>query len=182
VILIGAALVGGIVLLAVGGEDDDGGSDRPTSPQVQRLQDELLDKTVVDPGAGISVRRPAAWSDSTRDRVITLLSKSRCVSMTLAAPVGVAQAKKLLAESKTQLRDAYPGIRFRASGHRPIGGIPTASYTASLKKEGKEVRVLVSVGSGTKNAYVTEVVLGNPSCRDDLTTAQVILTSIDYTK
>jgi hypothetical protein len=41
---------------------------------------------------------------------------------------------------------------------------------------------LLSVGTGKRNAYATQVVLGNTSCQAELGVAQVILTSIEYTK
>jgi hypothetical protein len=181
VLLICAAIVGGVLLLVVGGADD--GESRSVSPQVEKLQDELLDKAVVDPEVGISVRRPDSWTDAHGRGVITLRSRSRCVSMTLAAPAEARDAKKLIGDSMSTLRATYRAGQFHRRASSSVGGIPTSSFTASLRNErGKEVRVLLSVGTGAKYAYVTDIVLGNPRCRQDLATAQVILTSIKYTK
>jgi hypothetical protein len=182
IVLVGAAVVGGIVLLAAGSENE-GTSGSGTGARVERLQEKLLDKTVVDPAAGISVRRPDSWTDSKGRGAIILRSENRCVSMTLAAPAQARDAKKLIRDSISGLRDTYPGIRIRQTGRNSLGGIPTSSFTAALRnKRGDEIRVLLSVGTGRKYAYVADVILGNTKCRADLAAAQLILTSVEYTK
>jgi hypothetical protein len=40
----------------------------------------------------------------------------------------------------------------------------------------------LSVGTGRKFAYLTEVVVRDPRCQGDLQLAQVVLGSIQYTK
>ena len=180
--LVVAAILGGLLLLVVGDDDDDGSSG--ASPEdIEKLQDELLDKTVVDPAAGISVRRPSSWTDSKQQNLIRLRSKSHCVGMTLAAPTSAGQTKKLIDAAIASLRETQKGISFRPAGNEAVGGIPTASFRSAFKNEkSDEIRALVSVGKGTKFAYLTETVLGNAACKQDLATAQVILSSIEYTK
>jgi hypothetical protein len=180
--LVGAAILGGILLLILGSSDDK--DKKGASPEdIAKLQNELLDKTVVDPHAGISVRRPSSWSDTKGDNIITLRSKNRCVAMTLAAPTRASQSNKLTQATIDAIRQTQKNVSFKRAGHGEIGGIPTVSYRVGLKnQEGDEVRALFSIGRGKKFAYLTQTVLGNSSCTAELATAQVIQTSIEYTK
>ena len=103
--------------------------------------------------------------------------------MTLAAPANAGDTKKLLQATIDAIRETQRNVAFKRAGSDPVGGIPTASYRAALKNpKGHEVRALLSVGRGQKYAYLTETVLGTSSCRQDLAAAQVILSSIEYTK
>ena len=180
-VLVAFAAIGALVLIVTGG-DDDSASDEP-SAQVKKIQDQVLKHTVVNPSAGISVRRPRAWSDTKHGNAITLQSKSRCVSMTLAAPTAAGNANKLLHTSVAAIRESQKGVTFRRAGTGEVGGIPSSSFQAAFKNQkGDEVRLLLSVGKGKRNAYLTETVLGNATCRQDLAAAQVILTSVQYTK
>ena len=182
VVLVAAAILGGVLLLLLGSSDDDE-SPGPSPEDISKLQDEVLDKTVVDPSAGISVRRPSSWSDSKERNVITLRSKNRCVAMTLAAPAEADQADKLLDATIDAIRGTQKNVAFKRAGHAQVGGIPTASYRTALKNQkGAEIRAVISIGTGKKYAYLTQTVLGNASCRQDLAVAQLIQTSIEYTK
>ena len=177
-----AAIFGGILLLLLG-SDDDNGSSGASPEDIAKLQDQVLKKTVVNPDAGISVRRPSTWSDSKHENAITLRSKNRCVAMTLAAPTQASESKKLLDAAVNSLRGGQGGTTVKRADVGEVGGIPTTSFRASLKNEkGDEIRALLSVGRGEKYAYLTETVLGNTSCKRDLAAAQLIITSIEYTK
>jgi len=180
VVLVAAALLGGIVLLIAGGDDDSG----PESAQrVSNLQDNLLKKTLVVPPDGISVRRPADWKDSRAHGLITLFSPNRCVSVSLSAAAEAKEAKSLLGDSLAALQGSYKNVKVAPGGRGAIGGIPTTSKTVQLTDDkGNRRRVLLSVGRGKKNAYVTQVVLGNPRCQAELGVAQLILSSAEYTK
>jgi hypothetical protein len=181
-VLVAAAILGGILLLVVGG-DDDNGSTGASPEDIAKLQDRVLKKTLVNPDAGISVRRPSAWTDSKSENAITLRSKNRCVAMILTAPTQASQSKKLLDATIDSLRQAQKGVTFRRAGGGSVGGIPTTSFTVALKNpKGDRVTALFSVGRGQKYAYLTETVLGNTSCKRDLAAAQLITTSIEYTK
>jgi hypothetical protein len=48
--------------------------------------------------------------------------------------------------------------------------------------KGNGVSVLLSVGTGKRNAYLTEVVVRDPSCQVDLQLAQLMLSSAQFTK
>jgi hypothetical protein len=103
--------------------------------------------------------------------------------MTLAAPVPAGQAKSLRSDSVGLLRRSYKNARVAAAPSSDVGGIPTTSNTLSFRdQKGNQIRVLLSVGTGQKNAYLTEVVVRNPSCAGDLALGQVVLSSIQYTK
>jgi hypothetical protein len=181
VALLAAALIGGLVLLIVGGGDDDTGT-KPTH-QTAQLQDRFLKHTVVQPDKGISVRRPANWTDSKRGGVITLQSHDRCLAMTLSAPVPAGRAKGLRSDSISLLKDSYKNLQVGPAPDSDVGGIPTTSDTVSFKdQKGNQIRVLLSVGTGDKYGYLTEIVVRNPSCQGDLGLGQVVLSSIEYTK
>jgi hypothetical protein len=138
---------------------------------------------VVDPQAGISVRRPSSWSDSKDTNLINLRSKNRCVGMTLAAPTRANQTDQLLEATIDSLRQSGRDVKYARVGRGEVGGIPTTSFRAELKnEEGDRIRALLSIGKGKRFAYLTEIVLGNRKCRQDLAAAQLILTSIEYTK
>jgi hypothetical protein len=181
VALIAAALIGGIVLLIVGDDDDSGSNaSRPVSPQ---LQDKFLKHTVVEADKGISVRRPGNWSDSKGNGVVTLQSHDRCLAMTLSAPVPAGKAKGLRSDSIALLKSSYKNVRVGPAPDSDVGGIPTTSDTISFNdQKGNPIRVLLSVGTGNKYAYLTEIVVRDPSCQGDLGLGQVVLSSIEYTK
>jgi hypothetical protein len=180
VLLIGAALIGGLVLLIAGGGDD---SDTQAAKQTTQLQDRFLAHTVVVPDKGILVRRPANWSDSKRGGVIALRSHDRCLAMTLSAPQGADEAKGLRDDSIALLKGSFGNANLRPAPDSDVGGIPTTSDAVTFTdQKGNPIQVLLSVGTGDKYAYVTETVVRDPSCQGDLQLAQVVLGSIEYTK
>jgi hypothetical protein len=184
-VLVGAALIGGIILLIAGGGDNGGGSSSAATPQqaTKQLQDKFLKHTVVLPDDGISVRRPASWKDSKNNGVITLRSADRCVAVNLSAPTDANGAKGLSSDSLSALKQGYKNVQVSPAGRAQVGGIPTTSKSVTLTDaNGGRRRVILSTGTGKKNAYLTEVVLGNPSCAADLAMAQIVLTSVQYTK
>jgi hypothetical protein len=72
---------------------------------------------------------------------------------------------------------------FRCAPDAPVGGIPTTSDALGFTdQKGNPIRVLLSVGSGHKYSYLTEVVVRDPRCQGDLQLGQVVLSSIQYTK
>ena len=180
VILVAAALIGGLVLLIAGGDDD---SSSKASHQTAQLQDKFLQHTVVVPDKGISVRRPANWKDSKEGGAIALQSKDHCLAMTLAAPQGADQAKGLRDDSLALLKRSFKNAKVRPAPDSPVGGIPTTSDALSVTDEkGRQIQVLLSVGTGDKFAYLTEIVVRDTRCQGDLQLAQVVLSSIQYTK
>jgi hypothetical protein len=178
VVLVAAALIGGVVLLIAGG-----GSDSGSSGKVRELQDQYLKHTVVSVRNGISVRRPGNWTDSKNHGVVSVQSRDRCVAIHLSAPAEPKQWKALMRDSVKALRVTYKNVQVTPGGRAQLGGIPTRSNAIALTDDkGNRTRLLLSVGRGKKYAYVTEVVVGNPACRADVALAQIVLTSIDYTK
>jgi len=179
VLLIAAALIGGLVLLFAGGGD----SGSTSSHQASQLQDKFLSHTVVERDKGISVRRPRSWSDANNAGVITLQSRDRCLAMTLAAPQDAKRAKGLRDDSIALLRRSFGNARVQPASNSPVGGIPTTSNALSFTdRNGNPIRVLLSVGTGNRFAYLTEIVVRDPRCQGDLQLAQVVLSSIQYTK
>jgi hypothetical protein len=182
VVLIAAALIGGLVLIfAGGGGGDDSASN--TTKQVSQLQDKFLKNTVVVADKGISVRRPANWKDSKHGGVIALQSHDRCLAMTLSAPQGKARAKSLRTDSIAVLKRSFRNARVLPAPDSPVGGIRTTTDALSLTdQKGNPIRALLSVGTGQKYAYLTEIVVRDPRCQGDLQLGQVVLSSIQYTK
>jgi hypothetical protein len=168
------------VLLVAGG--DGSSTDEPSQAQVKSLQNQVLKHTVVNHAAGISVRRPADWKDTRADNLITLRSHDSCVGMTLAAPPGESNPEALLSSSLSLLKRSYRNLKTQRVPSGQVGGIPTTTYTVFGQQGGTPVRILLSVGKGQKHAYLTEVVLRDPSCQGALQRAQVILSSVQYTK
>ncbi len=71
----------------------------------------------------------------------------------------------------------------RPAASSKIGGVPTRSDTITFADpKGNDVRVLLSVGTGQKNAYLSEVVVRDPTCQGDLQLAQLMLSSAEFTK
>lgn len=181
VVLIAAAVIGGLVLIFAGG---DGGNDSAanTAKQAANLQNRFLKHTVVVADKGISVRRPANWKDSKQGGVIALQSHDRCLAMTLSAPQGEEQAKSLRTNSLAVLKRSFGNARVLPAPDSPVGGIPTTTDALSFTEKGHPIRVLLSVGTGKKYAYLTEIVVRDPRCQGDLQLGQVVLSSIQYTK
>lgn len=178
-ILVALALIGGIVLLIAGGGDTSSG----TRPRAADLRARYLKRTVAVPAKGISVRRPDDWTDTRRAGIVTLRSGDHCLAMTLSAPVPADRAKGLRSDSLALLSRTYRGARVGAAPDAQVGGIPTSSNAISFTdSKGTPIRVLLSVGTGETYAYLTEIVVRDPSCQADLALGQLVLSSIQYTE
>jgi hypothetical protein len=181
VVLVAIALIGGLILLITGGDDGNGSASEPTT-NLSQLQNQFLDNTVVNPDKGISVRRPASWDVTKKAGVINIQSKDSCAVMQLSAPVPAGRAKALRHDGINVLRSQFKNARVQPAASSPIGGVPTRSDTITFKDpKGNNVRVLLSVGTGKRNAYLTEVVVRDPSCQGDLQMAQLMLSSAEFT-
>jgi hypothetical protein len=167
------------VLLVAGGDDSGSAQSRQTSD----LQNKFLQHTLVVPDKGISVRRPANWKDSKDGGTITLRSRDSCLAMTLAAPQAADRAKGLRDDSIALFKRSFDNAKLRPAPDSPVGGVPTTSDALSLTdQKGRPIQVLLSVGTGKKFAYLTEIVVREPTCQGDLQLAQVVLSSVQYTK
>jgi hypothetical protein len=172
VLLIAIALIGGLILLISGGDDNDSGSATKSTADVAALQNRFLDRTVVN-----------IDKVSKAHGVTNIQSKDRCLVMQLSAPVPAARAKALRKDGITVLRDQFKNAKVQPAASSQTGGVPTRSDTITFKDpKGNNVRVLLSVGTGQKNAYLTEVVVRDPSCQGDLQLAQLMLGSAQFTK
>ncbi len=179
--LVVAAVIGGLVLLVAGGGDE--ASTSGASPQASQLQDRFLRQTVVVPDRGISLRRPGNWKDSKNGGAIALQSRDRCLAMTLSAPQGAGRAKGLRDDSIALFKRSFANARVRPAPDSPVGGIPTTSDALSVTdQKGNPIQILLSVGTGERFAYLTEIVVRDPRCQGDLQLAQIVLGSIQYTK
>jgi hypothetical protein len=182
VVLVGIALIGGLILLVTGGDDNDSGS-KKRGASVSDLQNRFLDRTAVDPSKGISVRRPSSWKVTRENGVTNIQSKDRCLVVQLSAPVPTGRANALRKEGITVLRSQFKNAKVQPVPSSQIGGVPTKSSAVTFTDpKGNHVRLLLSVGTGQKNAYLTEVVVRDPSCQGDLQLAQLMLSSVEFTK
>ena len=174
-------MIGGLILLIAGGSDDDSGS--KSTAAASELQNRFLDRTVVIADKGISVRRPANWDVTKKGGVTNIQSKDRCLVMQLSAPVPAGRADALRKDGVTVLRDQFRNAKVQPAAQSQIGGIPTKSNAITFTDhKGNHVRVLLSVGTGRRNAYLTEVVVRDPSCQGDLQLAQLMLRSVEFTR
>jgi hypothetical protein len=182
-LLVALALIGGLILLIAGGDDNDSQPVTTRTVDVTQLQNRFLDRTAVDADKGISIRRPASWKASKEHGVTNIQSKDRCLVMQLSAPVPAGKAAELRKDGITVLRDQYRSARVQPGSRSAIGGVPTRSDTITVKDpKGNNVRVLLSVGTGKSNAYLTQVIVRDPSCQGDLQLAQLMLGTAQFTK
>jgi hypothetical protein len=183
VVLVALALLGGLILLIAGDGDGEGDSVSPRTADVSELQNRFLDRTVVNADKGITVRRPASWKATKERGVTNIQSKDRCLVMQLSAPVPAGRAKALRKDGITVLRDQYRNAKVQPLTRSQIGGVPTTSNTINFTdRNGNDIQVLLSVGTGSKNAYLTQVVVRDPSCQGDLQLAQLMLASLEFSK
>ena len=183
VLLVALALLGGPILLIAGGDDNGSDSTAEVAADVTELQSRFLDRTVVDPDEGISIRRPASWKVNKAHGVTNIQSKDRCLAVQLSAPVPAGRAKALRRDGINLLRGQFKNAKVRPAASSKIGGVPTRSDTITFADpKGNDVRVLLSVGTGQKSAYLSEVVVRDPTCQGDLQLAQLMLSSAEFTK
>ena len=126
---------------------------------------------------------PGSWSAAEGHDVVTLKSRDRCLAMTLSAPQPAGRASKLRSDSIDLFKRSYKNLRAQPAPSAQVGGIPTTSDTISFNdQKGDPIRVLLTVGTGQKYAYLTEIAVESPRCQGDLQLAQVALSSISFTK
>ena len=180
-VLVALAVIGGIVGLIVGGGDDH--ESTTASSQVQSLQDQLLTKTVVNPDTGISIRRPGDWTAEKNRGVISIRSKDSCLVVSLSAPTDKGQADTVRKQGIGFYKDTYKNVKVQpVPGSNEVGGISTTTNRITFNENGHRIQVLLSVGTGKKNAYVTQVVVRDPQCQGDLQLAQLMLGTVQFTK
>jgi hypothetical protein len=138
---------------------------------------------VVNSDAGISVRRPGDWTDTTRNGVITIQSHDKCLVMSLSAPTSVDNAITIRKQGISYFKGQYKNVKVRSAKEFDIGGVPTTTNAITVTDQnGRQISVLLNVGKGKKNAYVTQVVVREPQCAGDLQLATLMLHTIQYTK
>jgi hypothetical protein len=189
-VLVAAAIIGGIVLL-VAGDDDNDESTTSTSPDLAALQEEFLTKTVTISDRGISLRRPSDWKDEKQNGAITVRSPSGCVALTASVPNDT-EGKPFDADSNKKVHDdaieafkktgEFKNVKVNPQPDKEVGGLPTKNDTITLTTEGNRLTLLLSVGKGEKYTYLTETVVSNPQCQQDLQTGRLIVSSIEYSK
>jgi hypothetical protein len=181
VLLIAIALIGGIILLIAGG--GGGSGDSGSRKNVSNLENQLLDRTVVNPEGGISVRRPANWTVTKEHGVINLQSKDHCLVMQISAPVPADKANGLRQDGIKLLKSTYGNVNVGSIPASNLGGVPTTTNVLTFKdRKANHIRVLLSVGKGRKNAYLTQVVVRDQRCQGDLQLASLMLGTLQYTK
>lgn len=178
-VLIALAALGGGILLAT----DDDSDETTTRVDPEQLAEERLTEEVRDARNGIAAAIPEGWSQRRRSGLITLESADRCVSISLAAPVRSPQADSLLDDTVAQLRREFKGARVQKGSGQRVGGLQGPGAVLVVENsEGGTVRVLITVGRGKRKAYLTQVVLRDPSCEESLVESQLVLNSVAYAK
>jgi hypothetical protein len=190
--LAAAILVGGIlVLLGPFGDGDDSGGDQAETSSDEAEAAAVLEEaraglteSLNDKPRGIAARFPETWRSTESKGAHVLESGDACIAVTLAAPAGVEDAGRLRRDAISVLRGNSTGLQVSPGEKgKQVGGIPTVNDVITLRnRSGRNLRVLLAVGKGERFAYVTEVVLRDPSCSETLLESQLIVTSIRYTR
>lgn len=184
-----AILVGGVLVLlgAFGDGDDSGGETETPSEEVQAEIDEArtsLTRSLNDKRQGISARYPASWRSRTLRGERVLESRDRCAAIKLSAPAGAEQAGRLRRDTIAAMRRGFEGAAVAPAGPgKQLGGLTVTQDVITVPiKRGGTVRILVSVGRGEELAYLTEVLLRDPSCGQSLLEAQLIVESLRFSR
>ena len=142
-----------------------------------------MSEEVRDRRSGISAGYPKDWKQAQRQGLITLESGDRCVSVSLAAPESSDRAEPLLDDTIAAVSREFPGAQVERRADQRVGGLSGPGAVLDVQgAEGTPVRVLITVGVGEEFAYLTQVVLRNPSCDDALLDSQLVVNSIRYSK
>ena len=128
------------------------------------------------------MRRPGDWIDTKRNGVVTIQSHDKCVVMSLSAPTSKDNATTIRKQGVSYYQDNYKNVKVRSAKEFDIGGVPTTTNAITVHEKGNAISVLLNVGKGKKNAYVTQVVARSPQCQGDLQLATLMLHTIQYTK
>jgi hypothetical protein len=129
------------------------------------------------------VRRPGNWTDTKKSGVINIQSHDHCLVMTLSAPALAGKAGELRTDGIKTLRSQYKNVQVQPATGSQVGGIPTTTDAITVTpSKGRQVRILLSVGTGSKYAYLTQVTYRDPACTGDLQLANLMLRSVQYTK
>lgn len=192
--LAAAILVGGVLAVyyaAFRGDDGSEANETASAPsRASQAQSEIraarssLTESLNDKREGISVRWPQSWRQTARAGVHRIESRDHCMTITLAAPASTGDAGRVRRDALGILRSSFKRVRVEPGEKgKQIGGIPTENDVITVRnQDGDLVRVLLGVGRGKTNAYLSEVVLRNPSCGQALLEAQLILQSARFTR
>jgi len=185
---VGAA-IGGLILISEDDAQDQlepearSAPFEPTPESVVRATRQALTGKAGDKTRGIVVRYPAAWSQDKRDGLIILKSPDRCAAVTLSAPGPPEKATAIRKEALKALRRSFKRITVRPGSGDPIGGVPTTGRVVDFEdRKGRPVRIILSVGTGSKYAYLSQTLLRGPSCSSSLLDAQLILSTLELSK
>jgi hypothetical protein len=188
--LAAAVLVGGALAVYYGAFRGDGESDNgpatttatDAAAKVHAARASLTER-FNDKQLGISAGFPASWRSSKGHSKHLLESRDHCISITLAAPAPVQVANRMRRDAISILRGSFKRTTVAAGEKgREIGGVPTRNDVITVSKGSGSVRVLLGVGRGKQLAYLSQVVLRDPSCGQDLLEAQLILNSARFSR
>lgn len=184
-----AVLVGGTLALLGAFDDGDGSSGEDETASVQAEAEiesarASLTESLEDKSQGIEAMFPPTWQSSEPRGEWLLESRDRCMAIKLSAPATAAHAARLRRDTIAALRRDFKQIQVAPGEQgRQIGGIRTTQDVISVPNEaGGQTRILLAVGTGRKRAYLTEIVLRDPSCGRTLLEGQLIIGSVRYSR
>jgi hypothetical protein len=182
-ILIVAAVIGGLVLLAGDDSNEPAAGDEPSAEeQVQELIDRTLTESFEKEETGLAVRYPEEWKLSEGRGLVTLESPSRCVAISLSAPGAASESGPLLEDSIASIRRSFGGAEVRRN-KGSVGGLPAMGALVGVaNKQGNPVVIRLNVARGKRFSYLSQVVLRVPPCQADAAQATLILDTIEYSK
>lgn len=178
------AIVVAVPLTLLIRDDDSGGSGAggDASPPVATQAVPEPDQKNVNRKLGVALRVPPGWRKRGRGDVLTLRSRDRRAAVVISAPAAVEYADQIYGQAIESIRDQYRKVkvRQRLRGQR-LGGrrAKTAALVARRPDNGGEMRILVSVAKGRKQAYLVEVFASAPNPGPALLEAQALLNGLE---
>jgi hypothetical protein len=169
-ILVIAAIIGGLVSLG-GGDDEDGGD------HTQELQTSL-----VDPETGIGVHWPRGWAKLEKADKFAFQSPDKAVLVAISAPAPASQAAQVRRDVIAATAQQYRNPTIGRGSDRKFGGLESAGALISGRGPRGPSTTLVAVAPGATKAYLLEVYSASGASAEALAGAQLILNSLELIK
>jgi hypothetical protein len=168
VVLVIAAVIGGLVLLGRGDDDDEAGPE-----PIQSLNDAR---------AGISLQWPGDWANLEKGGRFVFRSPDGMVVLTISAPAAASDAARVRKGIIAATTEVYRNPMVGPGRDRKIGGLESAGAVISGRGPHGPSRTLVAVAAGETKAYLLELYVGAGADQASLAGAQLILNSLELSK
>jgi hypothetical protein len=169
-ILVIAAIIGGLVLLG-GGDDEDGVGEA-----------EELQTSLVDPETGIAARWPPDWTKLEKEGKFAFQSPDKTVLVAVSAPAPASEAASVRKAVIAATAETYRNPTIGRGGDRRFGGLESAGAVISGRGPKGPSSTLVAVAPGRTKAYLLEVYSSARASAESLAGAQMVLNSLELIK